>query len=250
MSRKLALVTGGSRGIGKAVVCELAARGYDVAFCYRSNETEAADTRAQAETMAGGENPVRVAAHRCDVADHDAVTDWVRTVERELGPIEAAVNCAGITRDRPAVLMSQSEWGDVIDTNLTGLFNVCRSVAFPMLKRKRGSILNLSSVSGVFGNPGQANYSASKAGIIGLSRALAKELGPNGIRVNVVAPGLIETDMTADLPANHAQRMREATPLRRMGHVREVARTVAFLSSDDASYITGQVVGVDGGLVL
>lgn len=245
MSRRLALVTGGSRGIGKAVVIELAARNYDIVFCYRTNEEEA--TRVVAEVGAGG---ARVSAERCDVSDDAAVNLWVRSVEREIGPIDVAVTCAGITRDRPAVLMSQIDWTDVVNTNLTGTFNVCRSVAFSMLKRKRGSILNMSSISGVFGNPGQANYSASKAGIIGFSRTLAKELGPNGIRVNVIAPGLIDTDMTAGLSADVRQRFADATPLRRMGRVEEIAKVAGFLCSEDASYITGQVIGVDGGLVL
>lgn len=245
MSRRLALVSGGSRGIGKAIVVELARRDYDVAFCYRSNEEEAAATR----DLAGAAGTC-VVAQRCDVSDHKAVADWIRSVERHVGAIEVVVNSAGITRDRPSVLMNQEDWTAVIDTNLTGVFNVCRTAAFAMLKRKRGAILNLSSVSGVYGNAGQANYSASKAGIVGLSRSMAKELGPKGIRVNVIAPGLIETDMTAALAAGQAQKIVDRAPIQRMGTADEVAKAVGFLCSDDASYITGQVLGVDGGLVL
>lgn len=245
MSRKLALISGGSRGIGKAIVLELSARGYDIAFCYRSNEAEAAATRDAAEKLGAS-----ASMQQCDVSDQSAVNDWIRATERDHGPIEVVVNSAGITRDKPAIMMSQDEWSSVIDTNLTGTFNVCRAGAFAMMKRRRGSILNLSSVSGIHGNTGQSNYSASKAGIIGLSRTLAKELGSLGIRVNVVAPGLIDTDMASSLSEEQSKRIIGAAPIRRMGTATEVAKAVAFLCSEDASYITGQVMGVDGGLVL
>jgi 3-oxoacyl-[acyl-carrier protein] reductase len=243
--RQLALVTGGSRGIGRAVVLELAARGFDVAFCYHSNETAARPVAAEAERLGARAHGVR-----CDVADSAAARAWIAAVERELGPIEAVVNSAGITRDRALVMMSDEEWGEVIATNLTATFTVCRATAFGMSKRRRGCIVNLSSVSGVYGNATQANYAASKAGVIGFSRSLAKELGPLGIRINVVAPGLIDTDMTAALQPARIERMVAALPLRRLGTSEEVAKLVGFLVSDDARYITGQVMGVDGGLVL
>lgn len=245
MQRRLALITGGSRGIGRAVVLDLAARGFDVAFCYHRNEAAAQAVAAQAEGLGA-----RAQAARCDVADGAATTAWIAAAQRDLGAIDVVVNSAGITRDKPLVMMGAEQWGEVITANLTGVFNVCRTVVFGMLKRRRGCIVNLSSVSGIYGNAGQSNYAASKAGIIGFSRSLAKEVGPQGVRVNVVAPGLIETDMTASLDRARLDSMVGTVPLRRMGTAEEVARLVGFLVSDDARYITGQVMGVDGGLVL
>ncbi len=242
--RRVALVSGGSRGIGRAVVLALCASQYDVAFCYQSNHVEAAAVE-QAASGQGG----RAFGTACDVSDKDAVTRWIKNVEATVGPIELVVNVAGITRDRAMVTMDPADWDRVIDVNLTGTFNVCRVAAFAMLRRRRGCIVNMSSVSGVYGNAGQANYAASKAGIIGLSSTIAKELGPYGIRVNVVAPGLIETDMTAKLDDKRLSALLGGVPLRRIGQVEEVAETVKFLASRHASYISGQVIGVDGGLV-
>lgn len=245
MSSKLAVVTGGTRGIGRALVLELAARGYRVEFCYRSNDAEAQALCAEADRQ-----HQFVRGTRCDVADPAAVKTWIDGLERDVGPINVLVNSAGITRDRSLAMMSQDEWREVIDVNLSGVFNVCRAAVFPMLKRRQGCIINLSSVSGVYGNATQSNYAASKAGIIGFSRSLAKELGPQGIRVNVVAPGLIETEMTGKVDAARLERMLAGVPLRRIGQVADVAHLVGFLASDNAAYITGQVMGVDGGLVL
>jgi len=242
--RPVALVSGGSRGIGRAVVLALAESDYDVAFCFQSNRTEATAVE-QAADAAGG----KATGTACDVSDKAAVSRWIADVEANVGAIELVVNVAGITRDRAMVTMDPADWDRVIDVNLTGTFNVCRVAAFAMLRRRRGCIINMSSVSGVYGNAGQANYAASKAGIIGLSSTIAKELGPYGIRVNVVAPGLIETDMTSKLGDKRLAGLLGGIPLRRIGQVEEVAQTVKFLASSHASYISGQVIGVDGGLV-
>jgi 3-oxoacyl-[acyl-carrier protein] reductase len=242
--RPVALVSGGSRGIGRAVVLALAAGGYDVAFCFQSNRTEATNVERAAEAAGG-----KALGVACDVSDKAAVSRWIAEVEATVGAIELVVNVAGITRDRTMVTMDPADWDRVIDVNLTGTFNVCRVAAFAMLRRRRGCIVNMSSVSGVYGNAGQANYAASKAGIIGLSSTIAKELGPYGIRVNVVAPGLIETDMTAKLGDKRLAAMLGGIPLRRIGQAEEVAEAVKFLASPHASYISGQVIGVDGGLV-
>jgi len=181
----------------------------------------------------------------CDVADWEAVQAFVKAAEGELGKIDTLVNSAGIVRDSPMVLMSHEDWNAVIDTNLTGTFNFCRSMAFGFMKRKAGVIVNLSSISGINGAAGASNYSAAKAGINGFSRALAKELAGYGIRVNVVAPGYIETDMTDRLPEKL-----KAIPMGRYGQVADVAELVSFLVSDRASYITGQVIQIDGGIVI
>ncbi|MFF8725415.1 3-oxoacyl-[acyl-carrier-protein] reductase [Streptomyces sp. NPDC015171] len=238
----IALVSGGSRGIGRAVVRRLARDGYDVSFCYRSHEDAAEELAKEA-----AESGTRVLAVRCDVADAEDVRAWYARTERELGPVDAVVTSAGITRDRPLVLMGQEDWDGVLRTNLDGVYHVCRAAAFSMSKRRAGTIVNLSSVSGVYGNAGQANYAASKAGIIGFTKSLAKELGPRGVRANVVAPGLIETDMVGGMPAAALERQLKGVPLGRLGRAEEVADLVSFLVSDRAAYITGSVVEIHGG---
>ncbi|MEU4789891.1 3-oxoacyl-[acyl-carrier-protein] reductase [Micromonospora tulbaghiae] len=245
VEQRTALVTGGSRGIGRAVALRLAEDGYDVAFCYRAGGDAAAET-ADGIKQRG----VRCFHAACDVADPDAVSEFVAAAEAELGPVRTLVNSAGIIRDSPLVLMPFDDWQAVLDTNLTGTFNFCRSVAFGFMKRKLGTVVNVSSVAGVYGNAAQANYSASKGGINSLSRAMAKELGPYGIRVNVVAPGFIETDMTAGLTEKARAKATGMIPLRRLGQPADVADLVSFLASDRAAYITGQVLQVDGGIVL
>lgn len=243
---KIALVTGGSRGIGRAVAVQLAKDGYDVAICYRSAAAEASEVEAQIV----GEGR-RALACPCDVSDFDAVTELVGSLEDRMeGDLTVVVNNAGIIRDKPLVMMEQSMWQDVISTNLSSVFNVCRSAVFGLIKKRDGCIVNMSSVAGVHGNPTQANYSAAKAGILGFSKSLAKEVGPYGIRVNVVAPGFISTDMTAHLDEKRMERVLGNIPLRRMGEPQDVADMVSFLASDRARYITGQVFQVDGGIVL
>ncbi len=242
-ARPVALVTGGSRGIGRAVVARLAEDGYDVAFCYRS-DSAAAHAAAGAAEAAGA----RVHHRQVDVADFAQVKEFVTGAEKEVGPLSAVVTSAGITRDRPLALMSEDEWHGVVDTNLTGTYNVCRAAVYPLMRRRRGAIVTLSSIAGVHGNATQTNYAASKAGIIGFTRSLAQEVGRYGIRANVVAPGLIDTDMTAGLPAEVTERHLASIPLGRAGTPREVADLVSFLVSDRAAYLTGQVVELNGGL--
>jgi len=245
VSNRIALVTGGSRGIGRAIVLRLAQDGHDVAFCYRSRPDRAREVEKEA-----GELGVRALAWQCDVADHAAVREMVSAVTERLGPVDVLVTSAVIVRDNPLLMMSEQDWHDVLDTNLDGTFNACRAVVFEMMKRRSGCIINVSSVSGVYGNPTQANYSASKAGIIGFSRALAKEVGRYGIRVNVVAPGFIETDMTEALSEKVKEAALKNIPLGRLGRPEEVADVVSYLASDRAAYITGAVVQIDGGIVL
>jgi 3-oxoacyl-[acyl-carrier protein] reductase len=240
-----AIVTGGTRGIGRAIVKELAARGASVAFSYTKN-SELADEVVK-EIEATG---VRALAFQADVADTDAAEKMVRAVKTEFGSVDYLVNNAGITRDKLIMMMSEEDWDAVLDTNLKGVFNVTKPAVSIMVRQRRGAILNISSISGVVGMAGQTNYSASKAGLIGFTRALAKEIAKRNITVNALALGLIETDMTSVLADEYKQKMLEQIPLGRFGNVTEIARVAAFLLSDDARYITGQVIQVDGGLAM
>ena len=235
---KVALVTGGSRGIGAAISRELAKAGAKVALNYRAGQ-EAADEVA--EDIGG-------LAVRADVSKPEEVQALIEHVEGELGDIDALVNNAGVTRDTLIARMTDDDWQTVIDTNLRGTFNTSRAVSRKMLRRRAGSIVNLSSVVGVHGNPGQANYAASKAGIIGLTKALARELGSRGVRVNAIAPGYIATELTDVLPEEARGLILQNTPLGRLGEPEDVAGAVRFLCSDEAAFITGEVLLVDGGL--
>jgi 3-oxoacyl-[acyl-carrier protein] reductase len=235
---KVALVTGGSRGIGAAISRELAKAGAKVALNYRAGQ-EAADEVA-------GE--IGGLAVRADVSKPEEVQALIERVEGELGDIDALVNNAGVTRDTLIARMTDDDWQTVIDTNLRGPFNTSRAVSRKMLRRRAGSIVNLSSVVGVHGNPGQANYAASKAGIIGLTKALARELGSRGVRVNAIAPGYISTELTDVLNDEQRGLILQNTPLGRLGEPEDVARAVRFLCSDEAAFITGEVLLVDGGL--
>jgi len=242
---RTAIVTGGSRGIGRAIVKELAGRGANVAFSFSKNK-ELADQLA-AEIEAAGR---RALAFQADVTDAAAAEKMVRSVKSELGSVDYLVNNAGITRDKLIMMMSEDDWDAVLDTNLKGVFNVTKPAVSLMVRQRRGAILNIASISGVVGMAGQTNYSASKAGLIGFTKALAKEVARRSITVNALALGLIETDMTVALAEEYKQKMLEQIPLGRYGTVEEVERIAVFLLSDDAKYITGQVIQADGGLAI
>jgi 3-oxoacyl-[acyl-carrier protein] reductase len=238
--KKAAIVTGGSRGIGKSIVLTLAEAGFNVAFSYASNEAAAKETAKAVEAFGVDVFPIQ-----SNAASAEAAKDLIEQAHKRFGRIDALVNNAGITRDNLLMRMSEEEWDAVIATNLTGAFYTCKAASRLMLKQRFGSIVNVSSVVGVFGNAGQANYAASKAGLIGLSKSLAKEFGSRGITVNVVAPGFIETDMTETVAKD---KLLEHIPLGRIGQPEDIAKAILFLITS-GSYITGQVIHVDGGLV-
>jgi 3-oxoacyl-[acyl-carrier protein] reductase len=241
---KIAIVTGASRGIGQAIAEELAAEGAAVVVNYQSSAA-AAEEVVSGITARGGQ----AIAVQADVSDLAAAGQLVKTAIDTYGHIDIIVNNAGTTRDTLLLSMKEDQWDAVIDTNLKSVFNICKAAARPMVRRKQGGrIINISSVSGVIGQPGQTNYAASKAGVIGFSKSLAKELGSRGITVNVVAPGFVPTALTMDLPEDLVQRTIEFISLGRWGEPQEIAYVVAFLASDKASYITGEVIRVDGGI--
>jgi 3-oxoacyl-[acyl-carrier protein] reductase len=241
--RPFALVTGGSRGIGAAVALRLAEDGLDVAFCYQANHA-AADRVASQISRAGA----RVLAHQADVSDPGMMREFVARAVASLGELSVIVTCAGIIQDGLLPRMRQDQWRTVVDVNLGGTVNTCQAAAGLLGERGAGSIVTLSSVAGRYGNAGQTNYSASKAGIIGFTLSLARSHGRHGVRANVVCPGLIDTDMTRDLSSRARADITQQIPLGRLGAAEEVAELVSFLASDRSGYITGQVLGVDGGI--
>ena len=239
---QVALVTGGSRGIGLAIAQELGRAGAKVAVVGRNGE--AAESAAASLEGSGHRG------YSCDVSDAEGAKAVVGKVEEELGPIEILVNNAGITRDKIFIRMKEEEWDEVLAVNLKGAFNMTRALARGMMKRRSGVILNITSVVGIVGNAGQANYSASKAGLIGFTKSIAKELAPRGIRCNAIAPGFIMTDMTAELPEAAREELQTRIPLGRFGDPGDVGGLVRFLAGPAARYITGQVVAVDGGMAI
>ena len=242
---KTAIVTGGSRGIGRAVCLELAKGGANVVLCYAGNEAAAQKTAEDVEAGGG-----KALALRCDVADAAQVESLVKTAAERFGRVDILVNNAGITRDNLLMRMSEADFDAVISANLKGAFLCMKAVSRLMLKQRYGRIVNLSSVVALRGNAGQVNYAASKAGVIGMTKSLAKELASRGVTVNAVAPGFIETDMTAALSESARSAAQGGIPMNRLGAPEDVARAVAFLAGDGAAYITGQVLAVDGGMAM
>lgn len=245
LTGKVALVTGGSRGIGRAIALTLAAHGADIAINYAGNTAAAEEVKAAIEAM--GRKAILVQG---SVAETDGVQAIVNQVVKELGRLDILINNAGITRDGLLMRMKEADWDAVMETNLKGVYNCSKAVMRTMMKQKSGRIVNMASVVGEMGNAGQANYAAAKAGVIGFTKSLAKEVASRGITVNAVAPGFIATDMTSVLTDEQKAEMARTIPLGRAGQPQDVANAVLFLVSEEAAYITGQVLNVDGGMVM
>lgn len=243
--KKVALVTGASRGLGRAIALKLAQQGYDIAVVYASSEAAAQSVVGEIEALGS-----KAAAYRCDVSVFEETKQTVKAVLAEFGQVNVLVNNAGITKDGLVATMSEANFDAVIDTNLKGAFNMTRQLYMHMMKRRSGRIINITSISGMMGNAGQANYASAKAGLIGLTKSVAKELAPRGVTCNAVAPGFIESDMSAKLPEEMLAKAAEAIPLGHLGKPEDVAEAVAFLASDAAGYITGEVLKIDGGLYI
>ncbi|WP_195970134.1 3-oxoacyl-[acyl-carrier-protein] reductase [Clostridium thermobutyricum] len=242
---KNAIVTGATRGIGREIAKKLAALGVNILINYRSNDKEAEELKIELENMG-----VTALVYKCDISDFDGVQDMINFAKEYFNKIDIMINNAGITKDTLVLRMKKEDFNSVIDVNLKGVFNCIKGITPIMVRQREGNIINLSSVVGIVGNAGQVNYSASKAGVIGMTKSLAKELGGRGIRVNAVAPGFIETDMTYALGDKFKDEAKKSIPLKRLGEAKDVANLVAFLASEESSYITGQVINVDGGMVM
>ena len=242
---KVALITGATRGIGKQIALELASQGYNIALNYRKQNEELEALKKEIESQ-----NVKCLTVYGDVSNYEDVEKFIKEIIKEFGKIDVLVNNAGITKDMLLMRMKKEDFEQVIDTNLVGTFNVTKNVVPYMMKARSGRIINISSVVGISGNAGQTNYSASKAGIIGFTKSLAKEIASRNILVNAVAPGFIETNMTDVLKDDVKQEIAKNIPLKRMGTAQDVANVVKFLASDDSSYITGQVINVDGGMLM
>ncbi len=244
LENKVALITGGSRGIGAAIVQKFAAQGAKVAFTYRSSAIQANQLAEQSSTDFG----TTVKAYQSDASSYDASAELVKRVLEDFGQVDVLINNAGITRDTLMLRMSEEQWDQVIETNLKSVFNLTKHILRPMLKQRSGSIINMSSVVGEFGNAGQANYAASKAGIFGFTKSIAKEVGSRGIRCNALAPGFIETEMTEQLDDKIKEAFLASIPMKRLGKAEEVANACVFLASDLSQYISGQTISVCGAL--
>lgn len=245
MDKKVALITGASRGIGKETACTLAREGIFVVINYNGSRQKALDVLESIKKN-GGEGAV----YQCNVADYSQTEEMIQNLIKKYGHIDILVNNAGITRDNLIMKMSEEDFDKVIEINLKGCFNTIRHLSRQMLRQRSGKIINVASVSGVLGNAGQANYAASKAGIIGLTKTMARELASRGICVNAVAPGFIKTEMTEVLPESIRENVTGQIPLKRFGETKDIAEMIAFLASDKADYITGQVIHVDGGMAM
>lgn len=242
---RVALVTGAGRGIGRAIAIELGSRGYRVALNYQNSQKTTEETVAAIRERGGA-----AFSYRADVSDQEQVKSLIDAIVKEAGPVEILVNNAGITRDNLLMRMKEGDWDDVLRTNLNSVYYCTQAVIRPMMKARYGRIVALSSVSGLVGNAGQTNYAAAKAGILGFMKSVAREAGARNVTANVVAPGYVDTDMTASLPDEIRGEMLQRIPLGRYGSVEDIAKAVAFLVSDDAAYITGQVLAVDGGMTM
>jgi 3-oxoacyl-[acyl-carrier protein] reductase len=247
LESKRVLVTGGSRGIGAAIVRAAMQEGAEVAFVYHHSAGAAQEL---SQGLQGRYPEQRCRALQCDVADTDGMRELIKAVTQEFGRLDVLVNNAGITRDAGFARMSRGQWDDVMATNLGSMFNATQPLVLQLVKQRAGAIINLTSIVGVYGSAGQANYAASKAGIIGFTKALSKEVAPFGVRVNALAPGFIETDMISAMSDDRFKHLKSQIPAGRLGTPEDVAHVVCFLASDKASYITGQVIQVDGGLTL
>jgi 3-oxoacyl-[acyl-carrier protein] reductase len=245
MKNKNVLITGASRGIGKAIAEEFAKAGANVAFTYLSSVEKG--TALETELSAFG---TKIKGYRSDASDYTAAEELINQVVADFGSIEVLINNAGITKDTLLMRMSEEQWDDVLRINLKSIFNLTKAATKPMMRAKTGSIINISSVVGLMGNAGQANYAASKAGMIGFSKSIAKELGSRNIRCNVVAPGFIETEMTGELNEEQLKEWTKSIPLKRAGQGKDIANACIFLGSDNSAYITGQVLVVDGGMLM